>query len=274
MSGDPSAGTPPRRGSLQIGNMTLAYLDWGGEGPDVLLLHGITSNAETWWRVAPRLAAEGFRVLGFDMPGHGRSAEATDHRIDSIATLVSSAAVALGARKSVLIGHSWGGAVALALASGSSGIEAERLVMMDPALALTAEAGTQRVPAFTKGLGSSVESLIPAISAANPDWHENDVRWKAQAMHDCRFSAVSGFFTQSGDWDLTPRLGRVNVPLLLLIADPAASIIGDETRIAAERAIDRKRGRVAVVAGTTHNMYRGAGYEPTLAVIMGWLNHG
>ena len=38
-----------------------------------MLLHGITSNAQAWWRVAPRLVGLGFRVVAFDMPGHGHS---------------------------------------------------------------------------------------------------------------------------------------------------------------------------------------------------------
>ena len=170
----------------------------------------------------------------------------------------------------LVIGHSWGGAVALDMAARPRNL-VTRLVLIDPALNLTAEVGKTRIPVFTKGMGSAANALAPAIAQANPDWHEQDVRWKAEAMEQCRAEAVVGFFTKSGDWDLTARLADVQVPLLLLVADPAATIIDAATRSAAERRLRAQSSRMVVVPKTTHNMYRGAGYEPTLALIMDWL---
>jgi pimeloyl-ACP methyl ester carboxylesterase len=259
----------PRRGSLQAADARLSYLEWGSEGPAALLLHGITSNARTWWRVAPRLGELGYRVVAFDMPGHGQSGEAADHRIESLAQSIGQAALQLGLDRMLVIGHSWGGAVALAMAARPAA-PVSRVVVIDPALAGSAEVGRTRVANFTKGLGSPADALAPAIAQANPDWHEQDVRWKAEAMEQCRADAVIGFFTQSGDWDLTPRLAEVRVPLLLLVADPAATILNPDTRIAAQKQL-RAPSRMVVIPNTTHNMYRGAGYEPTLASITDWL---
>lgn len=271
MSPHPPADLPPRRGSLQVGATSLSYLEWGGEGRDLLLLHGITSNAQTWWRVAPALVRAGFHAVALDMPGHGYSAETADHRIPSLARLVAGAARQLGMQRPVLIGHSWGGAVALAMAAADAGIAPERVVLIDPALSLSAEIGKTRIANFTKGIGAQADALAPAIAAANPDWHERDVYWKAEAMQQCRAEAVIGFFTKSGDWDLTPQLAEVEVPLLLLVADPAATIIDADTRRRAEHHLRADSARSVVVPKTTHNMVRGAGYEPTLAVIMDWL---
>jgi pimeloyl-ACP methyl ester carboxylesterase len=264
------ADSPPRRGSLQARSTRLSYLQWGSEGPDVLLLHGVTSNAQTWWRVGPRLVQLGFRVVAFDMPGHGHSGETADHRVESVAQLIAEAAAGLGMERMLLIGHSWGGAVALAMAARAAE-RVTRLVLIDPALNLTAEVGKTRVPTFTKGIGSSIDVLAPAYAQANPDWHEQDVHWKAEAMQQCRAEAVIGFFTKSGDWDLTPKLAEVKVPLLLLVADPLATIIDAGTRGRAEPHLGRESARMVIVPKTSHNMYRGAGYEPTLAAITDWL---
>ena len=39
----------------------LSYLEWGSRGkPAAVLLHGITSNAQAWWRVAPALIERDF----------------------------------------------------------------------------------------------------------------------------------------------------------------------------------------------------------------------
>src|SRR5574340_1005641 len=51
------------------------YLSWGAERtelPGALLLHGITSSALSWIRVAPALA-DRYRVFALDMRGHGDS---------------------------------------------------------------------------------------------------------------------------------------------------------------------------------------------------------
>lgn len=260
----------PKRGSVQASGTVLSYLEWGSQGRHALLLHGITSNARTWWRVGPRLLQAGFHVFAFDMPGHGYSGETADHNIESLATLIANAGAALGMQRMLLVGHSWGGAVALAMAARAAEIGLERVILIDPALRLTAESGKTRIPVFTKGIGSSANTLSPGIAAANPDWHEQDVHWKAEAVQQCRMEAVVGFFTKSGDWDYTPKLAQVKVPLLLLIADPAGTIIDPDTRTAAESNLPAS-ARLQVVRGTTHNMYRGAGYEPTLAAIAGWL---
>jgi pimeloyl-ACP methyl ester carboxylesterase len=236
------------------------------------MLHGITSNARTWWRVAPRLVEHGFRVVAFDMPGHGDSDETADHRIESVAELIGEAVANLDMDRMLVIGHSWGGAVALAMAARDSPRVA-RLALLDPALNLTADVGRTRVPVFTKGIGLSAGALAPAIAQANPDWHEEDVRWKAEAMERCRAEAVIGFFTKSGDWDLTAKLGDVKVPVLLLVADPESTIIDAKTRAIAERRLRPESARMVVVPNTTHNMYRGAGWEPTLALITDWLKH-
>ncbi len=261
--------TEPRRASLHAGKTRLSYLEWGGAGRAALLLHGITSNARTWWRLAPHLVELGYRVVAFDLPGHGESAETADHRIEGLARLIGEAAAQLGLDRMLVIGHSWGGAVALAMAAGSDAL-VERAVLIDPALMGSAEVGKTRVPVFTKGIGSPAAALAPAIAQANPDWHGEDVRWKAEAMEQCRAEAVIGFFTKSGDWDLTPKLAEVRVPLLLLVADTAATIINPDTLNAARKHL-RASSRMVSIPNTTHNMYRGAGYEPTVASITDWL---
>jgi len=43
------------------------------EAPLALLIHGVTSSSRTWWRLAPELVRQGFRVLAVDLRGHGAS---------------------------------------------------------------------------------------------------------------------------------------------------------------------------------------------------------
>ena len=93
--------------------LRLAYRDWAGDGPPIVMLHGLASNAHIWDQVASRLAPR-FRVLALDQRGHGQS-DKPDGGYD-FATLVadlSSALGQLGVDRPCLVGHSWGGNVAL-----------------------------------------------------------------------------------------------------------------------------------------------------------------
>jgi len=84
-----------------------------GDGPPLVLVHGLGGTIENWRALAPSLAAE-HRVLVPDLPGHGRSAplpEAPD--VDALAEAVLGIVDAEEAGQAVWIGHSLGGVVAL-----------------------------------------------------------------------------------------------------------------------------------------------------------------
>jgi pimeloyl-ACP methyl ester carboxylesterase len=257
----------PRRRQVHAGNMIFSYLEWGASGAPLLLLHGITSSARGWWRVAPELVSLGYHVYALDMPGHGQSQLADTDRIDKIAVHIGEVLDALQLAKPVVIGHSWGGAVALELAAS---IAVARVALVDPLLALTSEKGALRLPTYLEGLGMSPEVTLPGIRAANPDWHACDFVWKGQALQQCRAEAVRGLFIGSGDWDLTPLFSRIEVPLLLMLADPQYSVINPATLSAVEAALRGGLGEVAQVAGTNHNMFRG-GFAPFMRVLLPWL---
>jgi pimeloyl-ACP methyl ester carboxylesterase len=260
-------GLEPSRGQVHAGGILFSYLEWGESGAPLLLLHGITSSARGWWRVAPELVALGYHVYALDMPGHGQSQLVDAHRIDQIASRIGDVLDTLQLAKPAVIGHSWGGAVALELAAS---IAVARVALVDPLLALSSERGALRLPAYLEGLGLPPDATLPAIRAANPDWHACDFVWKGEALQQCRADAVRGLFIGSGDWDLTPLFSRIEVPLLLMLADRQYSVIAPATLSAVEEAFRPDLGRITRVAGTNHNMFRG-GFAPFMRVLLPWL---
>jgi len=86
-----------------------------GSGPDVLLIHGAAMMASEMV-LALGDALSGYRVTAIDRPAHGWSDKRRQPSINDQAELFHAAAAQLGLRAPVLVGHSLGGAVALAYA--------------------------------------------------------------------------------------------------------------------------------------------------------------
>jgi pimeloyl-ACP methyl ester carboxylesterase len=108
----------PRGRFMEIGGERLHYVDTGGAGPAVVMIHGLAGNLLHFdYALAARLTGE-FRLILVDRPGSGYSTRA----IGADATLTAQAAAiakligALGLERPLVVGHSLGGAVSLALA--------------------------------------------------------------------------------------------------------------------------------------------------------------
>lgn len=84
-----------------------------GDGPPIVLLHGLGGLASNWRLVAPALAT-GRRVIVPDLPGHGGSAALAEApSIDPFAEAVLEVAAAEDAVPAPWVGHSLGGLVGL-----------------------------------------------------------------------------------------------------------------------------------------------------------------
>jgi pimeloyl-ACP methyl ester carboxylesterase len=87
-----------------------------GEGPLIVLLHGIASTADTWAPVVDALAAR-HTVLAPDLLGHGASAKPRgDYSLGAYASGVRDLVAALGFDRATVVGHSLGGGIAMQFA--------------------------------------------------------------------------------------------------------------------------------------------------------------
>ncbi|HTT60081.1 MAG TPA: alpha/beta fold hydrolase [Acidimicrobiales bacterium] len=96
------------------------YVEVGGDGPTVLLLHGWPDTGALWDEVAPALMRAGFRVAVPDLRGCGRSSKPDD--VDAYQThlLVGDVAAiidSLDVERVHLVGHDWGANLAWATAA-------------------------------------------------------------------------------------------------------------------------------------------------------------
>ncbi|TMJ12419.1 MAG: alpha/beta hydrolase [Alphaproteobacteria bacterium] len=106
-----------RRRTLELGGGRTLHVAQAGEGPDLLLIHGALATMHDWIEGPAPSLAQTHRVTIVDRPGHGGSGrprfEATPR---DQALHIAAALDALGIASTQVLGHSFGGFVALALA--------------------------------------------------------------------------------------------------------------------------------------------------------------
>jgi pimeloyl-ACP methyl ester carboxylesterase len=90
-----------------------------GKGRPVVLIHGASGNLRDFsFGLTDRIAAAGFRAIAMDRPGFGYSDRPLSGGEDPAvqAAILRRAAAAMGAERPIVVGHSYGGAVAMAWA--------------------------------------------------------------------------------------------------------------------------------------------------------------
>jgi pimeloyl-ACP methyl ester carboxylesterase len=109
-------GTPPagfKSAKAHVNGTSLHYVR-GGEGPAIILIHGMPEDWTEYQAIMPRLA-ERFTVVAVDLPGIGQSAPAAGgYEAANLAADIHAMAQSLGLDRAYLVGHDLGGIVTYA----------------------------------------------------------------------------------------------------------------------------------------------------------------
>lgn len=109
------ADEPQRATFAQVEGVRVRYVD-RGEGPVVVLLHGFASSLDNWRHVMPALEGR-HRVIALDLKGFGFSDRPPgDYSPAAQSKLVRALLDQRGVKRFAVVGHSWGGSVALRIA--------------------------------------------------------------------------------------------------------------------------------------------------------------
>lgn len=120
----------PTANTVALGDLSVHYLDWNGDGGPVLALHGLASSGHWYRRLAPYLAAD-YRVVAPDQRGHGATTQApSGYDWQTLAEDAVRLLDHLEIQQAAVLGHSWGGHVSSNLAMRFPD-RVSRLVMID-----------------------------------------------------------------------------------------------------------------------------------------------
>jgi pimeloyl-ACP methyl ester carboxylesterase len=104
---------------VEVDGVKIHYQEFGeASAPPLLMIHGYSASTFSWNNVAPHLAENGFRVFVVDLIGFGFSGKPawSDYTIDSQARMIIRFMNRLGIGRAKVVGSSYGGAVAAAVA--------------------------------------------------------------------------------------------------------------------------------------------------------------
>jgi pimeloyl-ACP methyl ester carboxylesterase len=151
-----AAGVTPRYETVD--GLSLRYLR-RGEGPPVVLLHGLASSIYTWKDVLPVLAAH-HDVVAVDLPGFGGSAVPDGPSGEEAMRSVLGLMDRLGIPRASFVGNSLGGAVAISIAARAPE-RVDRLVLIDAAGYNFARADRPFVLRLAAGLPGALAEVLP-----------------------------------------------------------------------------------------------------------------
>jgi pimeloyl-ACP methyl ester carboxylesterase len=184
-----------------------------------LLLHGVGSSSDTWWRLREDLGDLGWETTALDLAGHGdRPVPARGLRNLSDLTEDVWAQVA-DQRFDVVVGHSLGAVVALDLAAAHPGLAGQVVVVDPPALGGALDVGqvADSLVRDAETARADPDGVARTVALANPRWSWRDA--EGVAGNRARFDTAVAAWLRDEHWDLPALVVDCPVPVGLVVAD-------------------------------------------------------
>jgi len=257
-------------GQVTVRGVTIAY-DRAGEGPPLVLLHGIGANASAWRTQVDGLS-DAFDVIAWDAPGYGRSSDPPQEwPMAEYADCLAGFLDGLGIAQAHLLGQSWGGVLAQEF-YGRYADRVSSLILSDTTLGgdVTRDDGETRLQARLRAMATMTPAAYararaPQLLAPAPP---ADLLSAVEAMmaqlHPAGFRSAAIALAHA---DTRTVLPRIRVPTLVLcgeldqVTSPALG-----TRLISE--IPDARRVVFPDVGHLNNMEQPARYNATVRAFL------
>jgi pimeloyl-ACP methyl ester carboxylesterase len=208
--------------------------DITGDGPPLILLHGLAGSATWWQRNTPTLEKQ-FKVLVIDLPGFGASKRDARFVLDDAPAQLIETMDRLGIERASVIGHSMGGLVAAGVAAGYPD-RVDKLVLVDAGFLSLDPHLHHRITGPLRTLRWTAPSLLPVVA------------WDAIRSGPIRMAQAT---TQILRADWRQKLAKIQAPTLV--------VWGEHDRICP---IGIGRSIVGAVADSRLVVISGAAHSP------------
>jgi pimeloyl-ACP methyl ester carboxylesterase len=227
---------------VAIAGVPVSYFDSGGDGAPVVLLHGWGLSAASWRPVTDRLREGAWRLIVPDLPGFGASPMFPHPaRLSDYSRLVASLVRQLNLAEVALVGHSFGGRIAMQLAAEQPAL-VRQVVLVD-------SAGVRRRTVRLRLTALVARALRPLFRpAAMAGLRRRIYRWLDADDYVSRPELTATFRSIINE-DLTPLLPRIGQPTLMLWGErDLVTPLDDARRMLAAL----PNARLSVLAGAGH----------------------
>jgi pimeloyl-ACP methyl ester carboxylesterase len=222
-----------------------------GQGPTIVLLHGLSACFWNWWRNLPALAQH-FHVVAFDLKGCGNSAKIRGHYTTEACTeQLIGLLDHLNVERAALVGHSMGARIALNTAI-SHAARVQALVLVSPSC--YPQTGGRAISFLVlPGIG---ELYTQWLFSGRPDYlvrralqlcmhprspiTEEDVYWNMLSGVEQKRRLAQSYLRYGRQmqfhkpWSLAQRYGEISAPTLILSGDSDRLVPSAHCRILAQ----------------------------------------
>lgn len=235
-----------------------------GSGPDhLVLVHGVGARADRWSRNVDALAAAGWQVHAFDLPGHGlaQKGPGPDYSVHGYARFLDGFLDAIGAEEAVIVGTSLGGHVAATLACERP--ERVRALVLVGSIGLVPWGAERRADSRARlrdvsrqGIARKLGVVVHDPGLVTGEWLEEEYLVNNSPGAEASFAAISDYVADRIDDDLIgPRLAAMAAdrPPTLLIWGEQERAVPLETGRKAHAMLDGSE--LAVISDASHAPY-------------------
>lgn len=207
-------------GQVQANGIRQHYLRYGGEGPTLILIPGITSPAITWGFVA-EVFGQHFDTWVLDARGRGLSSsgDGLDYGMESCADDINAFAIAMGLREYHLVGHSMGARFIMrAAVKKPAGVLS--LSLIDPPVS---GPGRRSYPGQWPWYQDSIREAIAGMDAGAmkkycPTWSDEQRQLRAEWLHTCYEPAIRRAYDDFHQLDIHQYFRQLPARTLLMVA--------------------------------------------------------
>jgi pimeloyl-ACP methyl ester carboxylesterase len=196
-----------------------------GDGPPVIMIHGVAASLYDWEHMTSELASQGYRGYALDLLGHGESAkpdQPEEYHVETLYNHFNDWVAELNfATPPVLVGHSLGGYLSL-LHAIRYPEKVRALVLIDPFFSPGQLSPLLRLVRTRPKLGSKVmkvapEWLIHTLLGWDPEISNNfSPEVRQQIATDYKRSSPYFVYITKDLFDLTPNLRQVKKPTQII----------------------------------------------------------